>query len=150
MRAQLVGCGSAAPPTVVTNAQLEKVVDTSDEWITKRTGIRARRLLQPGEGLTELASTAASRALEYADVAAEDVELVIVATSSPDDLFGDAAAVASAVGATNAVAFDLTAACSGFLFALTTAAQYLHSGAYDVAVVVGGDALSRCICHLTS
>jgi len=143
LRSRLVGIGSAAPPTVVSNAQLEKVVDTSDEWIAKRTGIRSRHLLAPGEGLTGLASTAAARALEHASVDASEVELVILATSSPDDLFGDAAAVARAVGATNAVAFDLTAACSGFLFGVNTASQFLHNGAYKTALVIGADALSR-------
>lgn len=78
-----------------------------------------------------------------AGVAAEDIELIIVATSSPDDLFGDASSVAHAVGASNAVAFDLTAACSGFLFGLVTGSQFLHNGAYSKALVVGADALSR-------
>jgi len=142
-RARVVGIGSATPQTKVTNFQLEEVVDTSDEWIAKRTGIRSRHLLAPGEGLTELAATAMERALEQAGVAAEDVELVIMATSSPDDLFGDAPAVARAAGATNAVAFDLTAACSGFLFGINTASQFLHTGAYKTAVVIGADALSR-------
>jgi len=127
----------------VSNAQLEQVVDTTDEWISKRTGIRSRHLLSPDGTLTELASSAASRALESAGVDASEVDLVILATSSPDDLFGDAAAVARGVGASGAVAFDLTAACSGFLFGVSTAAQFLHNGAYKTAIVVGADALSR-------
>ena len=180
LRARLVGIGSAVPPTKVSNSQLEGVVETSDEWIAKRTGIRSRNLLAPGMGLSDLASTAAERALKAAGVDPSEVDLVILATSSPyaahahtqslpereadararkarhagsrafdfsrfrrDDLFGDAAGVAVAVGATDAVAFDLTAACSGFLFAVNTASQFLHNGAYNTAVVIGADALSR-------
>jgi 3-oxoacyl-[acyl-carrier-protein] synthase III len=143
LRARLVGTGSCAPETRVTNADLEAIVETNDEWITKRTGIQSRHLLKPDENLCDLSATAARRALESAGIAAEDVDLVIVATSSPDDLFGDGPYVASAIGATNAVAFDLTAACSGFLFGVNTAAQFLHTGAYKTAVVVGADALSR-------
>ena len=143
LNVRLVGIGAAAPDTRVTNQQLESVVETSDEWIKQRTGIGCRHLLQPGEGLTGLASTAVTRALDQAGVAAEDVELLICATSTPDDLFGDAAGVARAAGATKAVAFDLTAACSGFLFGVNTASQFLHNGAYKTAVVVGADAMSR-------
>ena len=143
LRSKLVGVGSCAPPTRVTNVDLEDLVDTTDEWIAQRTGIRSRHLLAPGETMSELGSKAAEGALAMAGVAAEDVDLVIFATSSADDLFGDAANVAKLVGATNAVAFDLTAACSGFLFGINTASQFLHNGAYKTAVVVGADALSR-------
>lgn len=143
MRARLVGIGSAQPATKVSNTQLEKLVETSDEWIQKRTGIASRSLLTPSEGLAGLASKAATNALEHAGVSADEVDLVIVATSSADDMFGDAAFVASQIGATNAVGFDLTAACSGFLFGVSTASQFLHSGAYKTVVVIGADALSR-------
>lgn len=141
--ARLIGVGSCAPDVRVSNTQLQEFVDTTDEWITKRTGIGCRHLLAPGEGLSGIATTAATRALDMAGVAGADVDLVILATSSPDDLFGDAAGVARAAGAENAVAFDLTAACSGFLFGVNTAAQFLHTGAYSTALVVGADALSR-------
>jgi len=143
LRARLIGIGAMAPETRVSNAQLEEIVETSDEWIAKRTGIRSRHLLQPGQGLSDLASGAAQRALQSAGVDPSDVELVILATSSPDDLFGDAAGVARSVGAEKAVAFDLTAACSGFLFGVNTASQFLHNGAYRTALVIGADALSR-------
>ena len=143
MRAKLVGIGSCAPDRRVTNKELEAIVDTSDEWIAKRTGISSRHLLQPGEKMCDLSATAAARALEMAGVAAEDVDLIICATSSPEDLFGDAPFVAREIGATNAVAFDLTAACSGFLFGVNTAAQFLHNGGYQTAIVLGADALSR-------
>ena len=143
LRSKLVGIGSCAPDTRVTNADLESFVDTSDDWISQRTGIRCRHLLAPGEGIAQLGSVSAERALEMAGVDAKDVDLVIFATSSPDDLFGDACLVARSVGAVNAVAFDLTAACSGFLFGINTASQFLHTGAYETALVIGGDALSR-------
>jgi len=143
LQARLVGVGSATPAQRITNVQLEGVVDTSDEWIQQRTGISARHLLAPGEGLADLSVEAATKALEHAGVAAEDVELVILASSSPDDMFGDAAYVAQKVGCGNAAAFDLTAACSGFMFAVSTAGQFLHTGHHRTALVVGADALSR-------
>lgn len=144
LRARLVGTGSAAPETRVTNDNIAEWIDTTDEWISSRTGIGSRHVLSADDpGLASLAARAAASALADAGVDAADVDLVIVATSSPDDLFGDAPTVAHAIGASKAVAFDLTAACSGFLFATVTASQFLHSGAYKTAVVVGGDALSR-------
>ena len=143
LRASIIGIGAAAPARRVPNSELEKVVDTSDEWISQRTGISCRHLIAPDQGLADLASKAAKEALEHAGVDPLEVGLVIMATSSPDDLFGDAAFVARSVGATNAVAFDLTAACSGFLFGINTASQFLHNGAYKTAIVIGADALSR-------
>lgn len=143
LHVSLAGVGSCAPASRVTNVDLESVVDTSDEWITKRTGISSRHLLPPGDSLVSLASSAGSRALENAGVDASSIELVVLATSSPEDLFGDAAAVAASIGAEAAVAFDLTAACSGFLFGLVTASQFVHNGAYSNALVIGADALSR-------
>ncbi|CAE7383020.1 fabH [Symbiodinium natans] len=139
----VVGTGSAAPDTVVSNDDLAEIVETSDEWISQRTGIRRRHVLAPDESLASLSAKAATRALEAAKMSAEDIELVIHATSTPDDLFGTGPKVASMLGADKAVAFDLTAACSGFVFALTTAAQYVRSGAYKSAVVIGADCLSR-------
>jgi len=143
LQVRLLGIGAAAPEKRVPNSELEELVDTSDEWIAQRTGISCRHLLAPEEGLSDLATSAVKDALEQAGVEAADVDLVIMATSSPDDLFGDAAGVARSVGATGAVAFDLTAACSGFLFGINTASQFLHNGAYETAVVIGADALSR-------
>lgn len=140
---RFVGIGSCAPETRVSNADLEKIVDTSDEWIAKRTGIRARHLLAPGESMCDISAVAAEKALEMAGVKAEEIDLVIYATSSPDDLFGDAPYLANKIGAHKAVAFDLTAACSGFLFGINTASQFLNNGAYKNALVLGADALSR-------
>ncbi len=139
----LVGCGSAVPARSVSNQQLSERVDTSDEWIRTRTGIGARRICATDEPLTLLATRAAQAALDHAGWAAEDLDLILMATSSPDDLFGTAPRVQGALGARNAVAFDLTAACSGFLFALITAGQYLRSGAMRRALVIGADQLSR-------
>lgn len=119
------------------------MVDTDDEWITQRTGIRKRRVLKEGETLSDLASDAAQKALEMANVQASEIDLVILATSSPDDSFGSACTVSGKIGAKNAVAFDLTAACSGFLLALTTGAQYIRSGTMTKVLIIGADCLSR-------
>ncbi|WP_370455643.1 beta-ketoacyl-ACP synthase III [Synechococcus sp. RSCCF101] len=138
----LRGCGSALPSQSLSNDQLSGRVDTSDEWIRSRTGIRRRRVLGAGEPLQGLAAAAGRAAIAHAGWSADSLDLVLVATSSPDDLFGMAPAVQAGIGADRAVAFDLTAACSGFLFALVTAAQYLRSGAMRRALVVGADQLS--------
>mmetsp|Transcript_4567 Transcript_4567/g.8328 ORF Transcript_4567/g.8328 Transcript_4567/m.8328 type:complete len:458 (-) Transcript_4567:704-2077(-) len=143
LKCQPVGVGSCAPQDKITNFDLEKQVNTSDEWISQRTGISARHVLCGDGKVSSLAAEAAKSALENAGVSGEDIDLVIVATSSPDDLFGDATSVAHKIGATKAVAFDLTAACSGFMFAMITAGQYLDTGFAKKAVVVGADALSR-------
>ncbi|MCP9775323.1 ketoacyl-ACP synthase III [Cyanobium sp. HWJ4-Hawea] len=139
----LVGSGSAVPAASISNTQLSSRVDTNDDWIRSRTGIAARRVAGPSESLTVLATRAAQAALDHAGWTAEDLDLILLATSSPDDLFGTAPRVQGALGAKNAVAFDLTAACSGFLFSLITASQYLASGAMRRALVIGADQLSR-------
>ena len=158
-----IGIGSCAPTTVITNNDLESVHDTSDEWIRTRTGIQERRVLvhegtrpivtADGEESTEdtpetlrtLGIEAAKQALEMSGKSPSDIDLVICATSSPDDLFGDAPSIASAIGieAGKCVAFDLTAACSGFLFGIVTASQFLTNGASQNALVLGADALTR-------
>ena len=144
LKARATGVGAAAPDQIVTNDDIAAMgLDTSDEWISTRTGISQRHVLDSATPLKSMATAAAQQALDDAGVAGEDVDLVIVATSSPDDLFGDATSVAHAIGATKAVAFDLTAACSGFLFALVTGSQFLHAGTYQKAVIVGADALTR-------
>ncbi len=131
------------PAASISNAQLSQRVDTNDDWIRSRTGIGARRVSGPGESLTVLAARAAEAALAHAGWSADDLDLILLATSSPDDLFGTAPRVQAAIGARRAVAFDLTAACSGFLFALITAGQYLASGSMGRALVIGADQLSR-------
>ena len=139
----LVGCGSGLPAASISNASLSERVETSDDWIRSRTGIGARRVAGPGETITSLATAAARAALDHAGWQAEQVDLILLATSSPDDLFGTAPRVQAAIGASGAAAFDLTAACSGFLFALITAAQYLRSGSVQRVLVIGADQLSR-------
>jgi 3-oxoacyl-[acyl-carrier-protein] synthase III len=143
MGISLIGCGAAVPETVVTNDQLAQVVDTSDEWISSRTGIRQRHICHDRESLAGLATTAAQQALEMAGVAAIDVDMIILATSSAEDLFGTACKIQAQLGATKAVAFDMTAACSGFVFGVVTAAQFLRSGVYQNILVIGADCLSR-------
>ncbi|NET50879.1 MAG: ketoacyl-ACP synthase III [Merismopedia sp. SIO2A8] len=139
----IIGSGSAAPSQALDNDGMSQVVDTSDEWISARTGIRQRRLASDSESLTDLATIAAQQAIEMAGVNATSIDLVILATSTPDDLFGSASKVQAGVGASNAVAFDLTAACSGFVFGLVTAAQFIRTGACRTVLLVGADVLSR-------
>ncbi|MBE9136881.1 ketoacyl-ACP synthase III [Nodosilinea sp. LEGE 07088] len=139
----LVGSGSARLSVALSNDALSQRVDTSDDWIASRTGIRQRHVAAPTDSLTSLAAEAARNALAMAQVSAGEVDLILLATSTPDDLFGSACQVQAALGATRAVAFDLTAACSGFVFALVTAAQYLRTGVYKNVVVIGADVLSR-------
>ena len=138
----LVGSGSATPAQKITNDQLAARVDTNDEWVNTRTGIRERRIIGSDESLSNLSTRAAISAIEMAGWEADTVDMLLVATSTPDDLFGIAPKIQAQLGATNAVAFDLTAACSGFLFALVTAAQYLQNGTFRRVIVIGADQLS--------
>ena len=140
-----VGCGSALPQKIINNDQLGQRVDTNDEWIKSRTGICERRVIGENESLIDLATNAAMKAIKMADWDEKTIDLIILATSTPEDLFGSAPKIQSNLGASNAVAFDLTAACSGFLFALVTASQYLASGSMKRAVVIGADQLSKCV-----
>ena len=142
---KIVGTGSCTPEKIITNHDLSKIVDTSDEWIRSRTGIGERRIT---EELTTagLAAKAAQRALLDADMKAEDLELILVATSSPEHFFPSAACeVQGIIGGKNAVAYDLSAACSGFLFALNTAYSFLKSGCYKNALVIGADVMSKIV-----
>ncbi|MEH2127521.1 beta-ketoacyl-ACP synthase 3 [Nostoc sp.] len=139
----ITGSGSAVPATSLHNETLSELVETSDEWIATRTGIRQRRLALPSESLSGLATAASSQAIAASGIKAEDLDLILLATSTPDDLFGSACQVQAKLGATNAVAFDLTAACSGFVFGLVTAAQYIRTGVYRNVLLIGADILSR-------
>ena len=139
----LRGCGSATPSRSISNQDLGERVETSDEWIRTRTGIGARRVVGADESLSDLSLEAAKSALAMAGWSADSLDLILLATSTPDDLFGSAPRLQGSLGATNAAAFDLTAACSGFLFAVVTAAQYLRTGAMRRILVVGADQLSR-------
>ncbi|HEY9802979.1 MAG TPA: beta-ketoacyl-ACP synthase 3 [Leptolyngbyaceae cyanobacterium] len=139
----ITGSGSAVPKTSLHNQELTQLVETSDEWISTRTGIRQRRLALPTESLTELAAAASRQAIAAAGISATDIDLILLATSTPDDLFGTACKVQAAIEANQAAAFDLTAACSGFVFGLVTAAQYIKTGVYQNVLLIGGDILSR-------
>lgn len=145
MSVKIIGTGSALPKLQVTNADLEKLVDTSDEWIRERTGIRGRHI-STGETLVSLTAQACAGALENAGRAASEVELLLVATCSPERGIPCAACqVQSVLGAQKAVAFDLNAACAGFLFALNTAYAYVEAGIYRNALVAGGEVLSKIV-----
>src|SRR3712207_6577997 len=144
--AAVTGWGMSVPNRVLTNTDLEQLVDTSDEWIVTRTGIRERRIDGAGEGSTSMGAAAARAALERAGLAAADVELLVVATTTPDQLMPSAAcAIQTELGAGRAGPMDLNAACSGFVYGLTVATQCVRSGAFGNALVVGVDTLSRFI-----
>lgn len=145
MRAQIIGTGSCLPEKIVTNDYLSTIVDTSDEWISSRTGIRQRHI-SVEETTASLSTEAARRALEDAGVKAEELDLIIVATCTPDTLVPNTAClVQSELGAVNATAFDISAACSGFVFALNLVDAYMQSGMYQTALVIGAETLSRIV-----
>ena len=144
--AAITGWGSAVPKKVLTNADLEKLVETSDEWITSRTGIHERRVVSPEESTSTLAISAARQALERAQVSPWQVDLVICCTATPDFLFpATACLVQHEIGAENAGAFDLEAACAGFIYGLSVGSQFIQSGSYKTVLVVAAEALSRFI-----
>lgn len=143
-RAVILGTGSELPAKVVTNAALEKLVDTSDEWITTRTGIKERRVLEEGKGNADMAYRASVRALKDAGLEARDLEAIIMGTVTPDYPFPSSACVLEdMLGARKVFSFDVNAACSGFLNALTVADSFIRTGMVRNALVVGSDALSR-------
>ena len=143
MNARIIGTGSCLPKKVVTNDDLAKIMDTSDEWISSRTGIRERHLVVE-ENTASMCICAAKEALKDADMTAEEIELIIVATLSADHVTPSAACeVQAGIGAVNAVAFDINAACSGFVFSLNTAQAFIQSGIYKNALVLGAETLSR-------
>ena len=140
----ILGIGHYVPEKVLTNFDLEKMVDTSDEWITERTGIKQRHIAAPEEATSDLSLKAAQRALEDAGVSPEELDLVIVATASPDHAFPSTAClVQDRIGAKNAAAFDLSAGCSGFVYSLGVASQMIKSGLYNKALIIGAETLSR-------
>lgn len=145
MTTKIIGTGSYVPEQIVTNDDLSKIVETNDEWIRTRTGICQRRIVTD-MGTTDVAVEAAKRALENAGMEAGELDLILLATSTPDKCFPSGACeVQAAIGATRAAAFDLSAACSGFLFALNTAHGFLKSGLYQNALVIGADTLSKLV-----
>lgn len=145
MTTKILGTGSYVPERIVTNDDLAKIMETSDEWITSRTGIRERRI-SLGEETSELAVKAAELALKDAGIGAEEIDIIVVATSSPDNCFpSDACQVQAAIGAVGAVAYDISAACSGFIFALNTVHSFIKSGIYKTGLIVGADTLSKLV-----
>ncbi|MFN0066585.1 MAG: beta-ketoacyl-ACP synthase III [Limisphaerales bacterium] len=142
----ITGVGSYLPDRVLTNADLERMVETTDDWITTRTGIKERRLAAPDEATSDLAAAAARRAMEMAGVTAEQIDLIIVATITPDMLFPSTAClVQRKLGARRAAAFDLEAACSGFIYGLEIGQQFITSRTYDTVLVIGAEKLSTII-----
>ncbi|HMB43001.1 MAG TPA: 3-oxoacyl-ACP synthase, partial [Luteimonas sp.] len=143
---RIAGTGSYLPEKVLTNADLEKMVDTNDEWIVSRSGIRERHIAADGETTGDLAFHAATRALEAAGMAAADIDLIVLGTTTPDIIFPSTACLLQhRLGANGCAAFDVNAACSGFIYALTIADKFIRSGAAKNALVVGAETLSRMI-----
>ena len=140
---KIAGTGSYVPERVLTNSDLEKLVETTDEWIMSRTGIKERRIAAEGEATSDLATKAALRAMEAAGVTAEEIDLIIVGTISPDTFFPSTAChVQRNLGAVKAVAFDVSAACAGFLYAMQIARQFINGGTRKTALIIGADKLS--------
>ena len=144
--AGILGTGFYVPEKLMTNADLEKIVETSDEWIVERTGIKERRIAEDNQPMSDLALRAAKAALADAGVAAEDLDLIIVATLTSDRIIPSTACmIQNLLGAKHAAAFDLSAACSGFAYAASVAAQFVETGAYKKALVIGAETLSKYI-----
>jgi len=143
---RITGTGSALPAKILTNAELERSLDTSDEWITSRTGIKERRIAVAGEYTSTFAAEAARRAMAMAGALPEEIDFIIIGTVTPDFPFPSTAClVQDLLGATNATAFDLSAACSGFLYGLSIAEKFLRSGAARKILVIGAEVLSRIV-----
>lgn len=146
IRSKIVGIGSYLPPRVLTNSDLEKMVDTSDAWITERTGIKSRHIAADNEYTSDLAIRAALKALEDAGMTAKDLDMIILATTTPDEtLPATATKVQKALEMTHGFAFDIQAVCSGFMFALATADNYIRAGAVRRVLVIGAETLSKIV-----
>ncbi len=145
-RPRIVSTGSYAPETRLTNADLESKVDTTDQWIFERTGIRERRIAAENEATSDLAVKAAQRAIEAAGIGPEEIDLIVLATCTPDMFFPSTACIVQdRLKATRAAAFDLSAACSGFIYALSVGEQFIRSGAYRNVLVIGAEVMSRIV-----
>jgi 3-oxoacyl-[acyl-carrier-protein] synthase III len=144
LRSVVLGCGSYLPSRVLANAELSRMVDTTDEWITQRTGIRERRIAAEGETTSDMALAAARAALASAGVPAQSIDLIVLATSTPDNTFpASAVSVQAGLGITQGAAFDVQAVCSGFVFGLATIDGLLRTGAFKRALVIGSETFSR-------
>ena len=140
----IAGVGSYLPEQILTNEDLTKMVDTSNEWIVSRTGIRERRIAAADEATSDLAARAALRALEDAGIEPEAVDMIVMGTATPDMLFPSTACIVQdKIGATRAAAFDLSAGCTGFIYALNIGQQFVASGQYNIVLVIGADCISR-------
>ncbi|HEX7970113.1 MAG TPA: beta-ketoacyl-ACP synthase 3, partial [Stellaceae bacterium] len=143
-RAQVIGCGAYLPERIVTNAELAARLDTSDEWIVQRTGIHQRHIAAPGELTSDLALRAAERALASAGMKGADLDLIVLATATPDNTFpATATKVQARLGMTRGAAFDVQAVCSGFIYALSVADNFIRSGQARTALVIGAETFSR-------
>lgn len=143
MVGRIIGMGSCVPQNIVTNFDLEKIVETNDEWIVQRTGIESRRI-STGETTTDLSVNAAKKAIKSANISPEDIDLIIVATITPDNHMPSTACLVQAeIGAKNATAFDIGAACSGFVYGLNIANQFIKSNTVKTALVIGAEVLSK-------
>jgi len=144
LRSVILGCGAYLPPTIVTNQELAERIDTSDDWITQRTGIRQRHIAAPEQFTSDLAFEAATRALAHAGLNADEIDLIVLATATPDNTFpATATRVQAKLGMRRGVAFDVQAVCSGFIFALATADNFLKAGQAKTALVIGAETFSR-------
>ena len=142
--AGIIGVGSYVPGNIITNKDLERIVDTTDEWILNRTGIRERRIADDNQAASDLGTIAANKALKNAGLTPNDIDLIIVATITPDMNFPSTACIIQHnLGAVKAAAFDLEAACSGFLYALNVASQFIMNGSYENILVIGTECMSR-------
>ena len=143
-RSVVLGCGSYLPQRILTNAELARKVDTSDEWIMQRTGIRERRIAAPGEGTSDMGLKAAQAALAHAGMDAQAIDLILLGTATPDNTFpASAVSIQAGLGITHGAAFDLQAVCSGFVYALAVADGLLRGGNFKRALVVGAESYSR-------
>lgn len=142
----IIGTGSYLPERVMPNSEIEKLVDTSDEWIASRTGIRERRIANEGDATSDLAAKAAQAAIENAGIKAEEIDLIILATITPDHFMPSTACIVQTkIGATKAVCFDISAACSGFLYGIEIAQQFITSHTYNTILVIGAEKLSSVV-----
>lgn len=144
MNAGVLGVGKYVPEKIVTNHDLEKIVDTNDEWIRSRTGIEERRIAEDGMDTSDMAYEAAARALKHADIKAEEIDMILVATVTPDQPFPSVSCMLQErLGAKKAAAMDISAACAGFMYGMVTAKQFIESGAYKHVLIVGVEKLSK-------
>lgn len=143
-KVSIKGTGSCIPNRIVPNSYFEKTIDTSDEWIVTRTGIQSRRMIEPGQAMSDLATPASERALEMAGLPPEKLDLIIVGTSTADMLSPSAACIVQhRLGAKNAVAFDINAACPGFIYGIAVAQKFMQDGSHRHVLVVGGEIVSN-------